>query len=107
LKVVLLPAPLGPIRPTMSPARMSKLMSLTATSPPNSLRTACTCSSGSPRWGLLRAGNGGASAQSFRRAGCGKRRATKLHSPSGAYFSTTIITMPKTMTSKLPLVPIA
>ena len=49
LKVVDLPAPLGPIRPTISPARTWKLTSLTATRPPNSLRTACTSSSSSPR----------------------------------------------------------
>ena len=39
LKVVVLPAPLGPIRPTISPALIWKLTSLTATRPPNALRT--------------------------------------------------------------------
>ena len=51
LKVVDLPAPFGPIRPTISPARTSKLTSLTATRPPNSLRTACTSSTTSPARG--------------------------------------------------------
>ncbi len=37
LKVVDLPAPFGPIRPTISPARSSKLTSFTATSPPKVL----------------------------------------------------------------------
>ncbi len=40
--MVLLPAPLGPIRPTISPAFTLKLTSLTATRPPNSLRAPLT-----------------------------------------------------------------
>ena len=38
LKVVLLPAPFGPISATISPACTSKVTSLTATTPPNCLR---------------------------------------------------------------------
>ena len=55
LKVVDLPAPFGPIRPRISPARTWKLTSLTATRPPNSLRTACTSSTTSPCGGRARA----------------------------------------------------
>ncbi len=105
LKVVDLPAPLGPISATISPAATPKLTSLTATSPPNCLRTAATSSSGSPAAGLARRGSGSASPQSRGRAAAGSQRPAKLHSPSGAYFSTTTSTMPKTMVSKLPLVP--
>ena len=60
LKVVDLPAPFGPIKPMISPAFTSKLTSLTATRPPNSLRALSTISSVSPAAGLLRCGNGSA-----------------------------------------------
>ena len=43
--MVLLPAPFGPISPRISPARISKLTSFTATRPPNCLRAGCTASS--------------------------------------------------------------
>ena len=107
LNVVDLPAPLGPIRPTMSPAWIWKLTSFTATRPPNSLRTACTSSSSSPRDGLSRAGKAAAPSQSRGRSRRTVHRPAKDHRPSGAYFSTTTRTMPKTMTSKLPLVPMS
>src|ERR671911_1960776 len=45
LKNVVLPAPFGPIRLTIDPSGIVKSMSLTATSPPNSLRTSTACSS--------------------------------------------------------------
>ena len=45
LKVVLLPAPLGPIRATISRAWTSKETSLTAMTPPNCLRAFSICSS--------------------------------------------------------------
>ena len=107
LKVVDLPAPLGPIRPKMSPARTWKLTSLTATRPPNSLRTACTSSSSSPRAGLGRAGSGAAPSQSRLRGRGRDQRPAKDHRPSGANFNTATSTMPKTMISKLPLVPMS
>ncbi len=99
LNSVDLPAPLGPISATMSPPCTPKLTSLTATRPPNCLRTACTSSSRSPRAGLARRGSGGASPQSRAREGFGRQRPTKLHSPSGAYFSTATSTTPKTIVS--------
>ena len=45
LKVVLLPAPFGPIRATISRACTSKETLLTATTPPNCLRAFSICSS--------------------------------------------------------------
>ena len=45
-KVVLLPAPLGPMSPRISPLTISNERSLTATSPPNALRAFLTSSSG-------------------------------------------------------------
>ena len=74
LKMVDLPAPFGPIRPTISPARTWKLTSLTATRPPNSLRAARTSSTTSPCGGLARAGSGAASAQSTLRRDARQRR---------------------------------
>ena len=56
LKMVLLPAPLGPIRATISPARTPKLTSLTATSPPKVLRTPASDNRGVPAGGIARAG---------------------------------------------------
>ena len=47
LKVVLLPAPLGPISATISRGRTSKETSLTAITPPNCLRALSICSSAS------------------------------------------------------------
>ena len=72
LNVVDLPAPLGPMRPTISPDLTWKLTSLTATRPPNSLRTACTSSSNSPLAGFAFSGSAGASAQSRCRGPRGK-----------------------------------
>src|SRR5918994_3907231 len=43
LKNVVLPAPFGPIRLTIEPVGIVKSMSLTATRPPNSLRTSTAC----------------------------------------------------------------
>src|SRR5688500_2177482 len=44
LKKVVLPAPFGPIRLTIEPVGIVKSMSLTAISPPISLRTSTACS---------------------------------------------------------------
>src|ERR671918_2435840 len=44
LKNVVLPAPFGPIRLTIAPSGIVKSTSLTATRPPNSLRTSLTTS---------------------------------------------------------------
>ena len=54
LKVVLLPAPFGPISATISRAWTSKETSLTAITPPNCLRAWSICSSTAER-GALRA----------------------------------------------------
>ena len=57
---MLLPAPLGPISATISPAATAKLTLLTATSPPNRRSTSCTRSRGEPGAGFARTGSGGA-----------------------------------------------
>ena len=43
-----LPEPFGPISPTISPARRSKLMFLTATTPPKRLPSSLTCKRTAP-----------------------------------------------------------
>src|ERR1700730_2933099 len=48
LNSVVLPAPLGPTRPTLSPNSTSKVMWLTAAIPPNDLDTSSTTRSGGP-----------------------------------------------------------
>ena len=48
-----------------------------------------------------------APSQSRLRSARGSLRTTKVHRPSGAYFSTTTSTTPKMIVSKLPLVPIS
>src|SRR5215510_6133336 len=50
LKTVVLPEPLGPMRPTMLPVATSKEHSLTARSPPKSFRSPATASAGAS-WG--------------------------------------------------------
>src|ERR1700690_1677888 len=46
LNSVVLPAPFGPTRPTLSPSPTSKLMSLTACTPPKDFATPCSDRSG-------------------------------------------------------------
>ena len=90
LKVVDLPAPFGPIRPTISPARTWKLTSLTATRPPNSLRARAA------RRARSRRAAAAARSAAARRLGpvdaCAARAAarasTNAHRPSRAYCST-------------------
>ncbi len=126
LNVVLLPAPFGPISPMISPALTVKSMSLTATSPPNSLRIARTSRITSPGVGRARCGSGSASRTSRTSsdfAGCavprssasGSTRArprpkspvTIGHSPVGARCSSSTSSTPNTMISKFPFVPIS
>ena len=108
LKVVDLPAPLGPIRPTMSPARIEKLTSFTATRPPNCLAHRLHLQQQLAARRLVARAAAAARRPSRARAAApaasGRR---SVHRPSGAYFSTSTSTMPKTMISKLPLVPIS
>ena len=54
LKSVVFPAPFGPSRPSISPARTSKLTSSTATRPPKVRRILVAVSSGRPASGLAR-----------------------------------------------------
>ncbi|MCY1380930.1 hypothetical protein D9M69_687920 [compost metagenome] len=111
LKVVLLPAPFGPIRPMISPELTLKEMSLTATRPPNSLRMASTSSTTWPACGRARVGRAGAGA-----GGARLRREPSApvmlshqparigHRPLRAYCSIRISSTPKTIISKLALV---
>src|SRR5215510_4300099 len=55
LNSVVLPAPLGPIRPTISPGSMVSEISRFASSPPKPLVEDCTLSSGAMRSGDRRA----------------------------------------------------
>ena len=73
-----LPAPFGPIRPTILPARTSKLTLFTATRPPKRLSTPCTESTGAPRgWhGAPRQRLGG-----LPRAPCTGRSAPRFRAP--------------------------
>ncbi len=61
LNIVLLPAPFGPMSPRISPEAIENERSLTATSPPNSLRAARTSSSGPAGGDRSRAGSAPAS----------------------------------------------
>ena len=76
LKVVLLPAPLGPIRPRISPGRISNDRSLTATRPPNCLRTPCTSSSTWSRGGACAPAAAAVGHRRRRAAWAGSARAT-------------------------------
>ena len=62
LNTVLLPAPLGPIRPRISPPRSVNEMSFTATSPPKRFCRPSTSSTTEPADGWSRRGGGAASA---------------------------------------------
>ena len=111
LKVVLLPAPFGPIRPMISPELTLKLMSLTATRPPNSLRMASTSSTtwpGCGRWRAGKAGAGAGGARLRREPSAPVRPSHQLarigHRPLRAYCSIRISSTPKTIISKLALV---
>ena len=92
LNSVDLPAPFGPIRPTISPARISKLTSSTATRPPKRLTAPCTASTGAPAAGRVRRGSGSAPAKrAASTSGAAKRprvqRRTKPIRPPRAYCS--------------------
>ena len=50
LKSVVLPAPLGPIRPQIAPGATSKLTSSRAVTPPKRIETPSTASSADPQW---------------------------------------------------------
>jgi hypothetical protein len=68
LNMVDLPAPLGPISPTISPAFTSKLTSFTATRPPKRLTAPFTDSTCVPRAGNWRCGSGSTGGASWREA---------------------------------------
>ncbi len=106
LNIVLLPAPLGPISATISPARTASAISFTATRPPKRLVALSTSSSTSPAAGTSRFASRGSSGRTTRRfARTGIRFVSAGHSPSGARCRITTISTPKTITSKLPACP--
>ena len=83
LNIVLLPAPLGPISATISPARTASAISFTATRPPKRLVALSTSSSTSPAAGTARFASGGSSGRTTRRfARNGIRFVSAGHSPS-------------------------
>jgi len=98
-----LAAPFGPIRPRISPAFMVKSTSLTATRPPNCLRTART-SSRPTRCGITRRGNGSAPACRCAGGDAGGARepaaGETARARRGRVCSSTISRMPKAMVSK-------
>ena len=100
LKVVLLPAPLGPIRATISRAWTSNETSLTAITPPNCLRALSICSStrGSGRRALAR-GRVSDVSGSLRPGLNGSRAISQGQTPVGASCSSTTSRMPNTMVS--------
>ena len=100
LKVVLLPAPFGPISATISRALTSNETLLTAITPPNCFRAFSICSSteGAP---ASRGRAESASVVSGRlRAGLyGNRAISQGQTPVGASCSSTTSRMPNTMVS--------
>ena len=101
LKVVLLPAPLGPISATISRAWTSKETSLTAITPPNCLRAFSICSS-APAGGrrALARWQGEATYRARLRPGLnGSRAISQGQTPVGASCSSTTSRMPNTMVS--------
>ena len=103
LNIVLLPAPFGPSRPRISPARTCRLTPPTATSPPKRLVASVTSSSVAPYAGCSRRGSGAAAA-----SGCSgfgtvpslrQRPASFGHSPSGARCSSTMVSSDSTIAS--------
>ena len=103
LKVVLLPAPLGPIRATISRAWTSKETSLTAITPPNSLRAFSICSSTADvDAALMRAGNVSEVSGRWRVGLSGSRAISHGQTPVGASCSSATSKMPNTMVSSWP-----
>ena len=105
LNVVLLPAPFGPMRPTISLASRCSAMSFTATRPPNVLRSPVADSTSAPRLQARCAAWLGARrpAEPAMRAvthepHCAKQACRKCgHNPSGAVCSTRTSSTPNTI----------
>ncbi|MCY1302062.1 hypothetical protein D9M70_517030 [compost metagenome] len=103
LNRVLLPAPLGPIRARISPARTSRFMSLLATRPPKRRVTLRASSSTSPALGSSRRGSSAASLtalvvlRGFQLSGT--RRSSSGQRPPGARCISRMMIRPKTITS--------
>ncbi len=104
LKVVVLPAPLGPMRPRISPAASEKVSSFTATRPPNLRLTARTSSSGAVSAGRARGAAASADVSMRGRRGA-KNPASAGAMPSRARCMMSMSRMPSTTISKLPARP--
>ena len=103
LKVVLLPAPLGPISATISRAWTSKETSLTAITPPNCLRALSICSStAGVAAAAARAGSASDVSGRLRFGLNGNRAISQGQTPVGASCSSTTSRMPNTMVSSWP-----
>ena len=98
LNIVLLPAPLGPINPKISPALTSKLTLLTAIRPPKRRSMPSTCSSGVPRAGLGRTAKGDAGA-GWGRMTAGRNWTSRGTMPRRAYCRKTMKRAAKATTS--------
>ena len=107
LNIVLLPAPFGPISATISPARTSSDMSLTATRPPKCLRALVDLQQHLARGRHVALRERAAPPAGPTRAlrATGSQRASAGHSPSRARCSSSTISTPNTMISKLPACP--
>ena len=103
LKVVLLPAPLGPIRATISRAWTSKETSLTAITPPNCFRALSILSSApGAAAGRSRAGRVREVSGRLRNGLNGSRPISQGQTPVGASCSSSTSRMPNTMVSSWP-----
>src|SRR6266849_1743978 len=103
LKVVLLPAPLGPISATISRAWTSKETSLTAITPPNCLRALLICSSTAGTAAvLMRAGKAREVSGRLRFGLSGNRAISQGQTPVGASCSSSTSRIPNTIVSSWP-----
>src|SRR5260370_705424 len=103
LKVVVLPAPFGPISATISRAWTSKETLLTAITPPNCLRALSICSSTLAAVAALGRGGNVRDVSGRLRFGLRGNRATSQgQTPVGASCSNTTSRMPNTMVSSWP-----
>ena len=104
LNIVVLPAPLGPIRPRISPALTSKLTLSTATRPPKRRVAPATLRIGWPRSGCWRCSSDPAAMGGV---GCtrGSQRSAKGTMPARARCSSRMNSTENTMTSSWPEAP--
>ncbi len=105
LNIVVLPAPLGPIRPRISPALTSKLTLSTATRPPKRRVAPATVRIGWPRSGLLAGARASPAARGGGGLHGGSQRSAKGTMPARARCSSRMNSTENTMTSSWPEAP--